>query len=231
MGQAVSNFKAAVFDNGITPVVLEMARLFPDTLVISSGIFALVTLSFPFAILFMSLLEATAVFHIIRFLTSYLNMVDPTTAAHAHSATCRTGFSAADLNALSMFSNTTTSNFPSAPMYIVCVAASYLFSSLQNLSDELAALGPRYSSRYYLSLVLLFSFLIVFAAFRLVNSCDTFGTLLGTVPIGIVIGILLLWQNMRLFGKQSVNLLGIPLLSNKTASGSTIYVCPTSGTS
>jgi len=227
MGQTLSNFKRDAFDNTLSPVVLEIIRLFPDSLVISSGIFALATLSFPYAMMFVSLLEATFLFHGIRYLTSFLNMVDPTSAAHASLATCRTGFSTVNLTSLSLFANSSKSTFPSAPIYIVCVAASYLFSSLQNLSDELSALGPKYSSRYYTSLVLLFSLLVVFCAFRLASSCDSFGTLIGTVPIGIVVGILLLWQNMRLLGKPSVNLLGIPLLSNKTADGKTIYVCPT----
>jgi hypothetical protein len=207
-------------------VAIEAARLFPDTLVIASGIFALFTLSIPFAVMFISLLEATALFHVFRIVGSYLGAkagYDP----RASNRACRTGFSTTTLHDLSLFSSKAPSNFPSAPLYIISVASAYIFSSLNAQSEQLQALGPAYSSRYYMSLSLLCALILIFALFRLYHSCDDFGIILGTIPIGLVVGAMLLIQNYRLFGSESVNLLGIPSLAGVTATGRSLYVCPT----
>ena len=49
---------------------------------------------------------------------------------------------------------------------------------------------------------------------------------MATVPIGLVVGFLLVRQNISLLGPTSINLLGIPLLRNRTADGKKLYVCP-----
>ena len=211
-----------------TPVAVatECARLFPDTLVIGTGIYALFTLSVPFGVMFATLLEATAFYHLIGTASNYLGSptgYDP----RITNKNCRTGFSTTTLQDLSLFSSKAPSNFPSAPLYILSVASAYIFSSLNTQSAQLQALGPAYSSRYYISLVLLCALILLFALYRLYNTCDSFGVILGTIPIGLVVGALLLVQNSRLFGPESVNLLGIPSLAGVTARGQSLYVCPT----
>jgi hypothetical protein len=88
-------------------------------------------------------------------------------------------------------------------------------------TEELQALGAAYSSRYYLSITLLCTLILVFMLSRLYNGCDSFSVVIATVPIGLVIGALIFEQNRRLFGPLMVNLLGIPLIANKA----TISVC------
>jgi len=211
-----------------TPVKImtETARIFPDTLVIAPGIYALFTLSIPFAVMFISLLEATAAFHLFRIVGSYLGSSSAYDTRTTYKA-CRTGFSTTTLQDLSIFSSKVPSNFPSAPLYILSVASAYIFSSLNAQSAQLQALGPAYSSRYYISLSLLCTLILLFAMFRLYNTCDDFGVIVGSIPIGLVVGALLLVQNSRLFGSESVNLLGIPSLAGVTATGKSLYVCPT----
>jgi hypothetical protein len=77
-----------------------------------------------------------------------------------------------------------------------------------------------------MSMIFLFSLIFVVSAFRLTYSCDSFGVVLATIPIGLAIGTLLVNQNSLLFGPESVNLLGIPLLKGRTTSGKKLYVCP-----
>ena len=101
-----------------------------------------------------------------------------------------------------------------------------MFTTLNLQSKELAALGPSYSSRYYVSAIFLTVLLFLFIAFRAAYGCDTFGVLMMTVPIGVILGMLLVQQNSRLFGPESINLVGIPLLQGRAASGRPIYVCP-----
>lgn len=216
--------------NTLTPVIKESIRLLPDGIVIASGFFALVTLSFPYAVFFASMVEATFLYRLIAYLASFLNIAYPELIKDRFSSMCRTGFSTADINTLSMFRTSDYSPFPSAPLFMLSTAASYLFGTLNRQSKELEALGPAYSSRYYLSFMLLSMLLIIFSIYRVYYNCDSFGIILMTIPIGFMIGNFLVYQNRRLLGangEQSINLLGIPLLRNRAANGQRLYVCAT----
>lgn len=229
--QTIVSAKQSLVDKTITPVVLEMMALFPDGLVIASGIYALLTLSYPFAVFFGTMVETTVIFRVLRYMASYLHAVPISTQSVAPASNrCRSGFASPTLSSLSMFGSDPLNNpFPSAPLFMLSTASSYLFNSLNNQSRELQALGPAYSSRYYVSMVFLMILLFIFTAFRILYGCDSFGVLITTILFGLALGTLLLQQNRRLFGEGSVNLIGIPLLRNRAANGKKLYVCPTSG--
>lgn len=220
-------------NNYLGPVVTEMMRIFPDGLVIMSGIYAFITLSLAFSIMFISMLEATVLFHAIRYVTSYLGISPITASSKSYTNICRTGFTDMTMTPTfaSVFEFGTWTNgipnpFPSAPIYMLSVASAYVFSTLNAQSKELAALGPAYSSRFYMSMIFLTVLLFLFVCFRITYSCDSFAVAAMSVPLGLFIGAMLVQQNIRLFGLESVNLVGIPLLSSRTASGKSIYVCP-----
>jgi hypothetical protein len=225
----ITKAKQTFIDDSLVPVVQEMMRIFPDGLVITSGLYALLTLSFPFGVFFGSMLEATAAFHFIRWGVSYLNISPISVSSKSYTHICRTGFTqpTTSLLSMSMFASEAIPNpVPSAPIYILSVASAYIFSTLNLQSKELAALGPAYSSRYYVSAIFLTILIFLFVSFRIAFGCDSLGTIIMSVPIGLMIGALLVQQNTRLFGAESVNLVGIPLLQGRTATGKKIYVCP-----
>jgi hypothetical protein len=229
MASIITDTKTKLIDETIVPIVTEMMRIFPDGLVITSGLYALFTLSFPFGVFFGSMVEATAIFHVIRHLTSYLGISPISASTKAYTHICRTGFTQPTTSLLSMsiFGSEAIQNpFPSPQIYILSTAAAYIFSSLSAQTKELAALGPAYSSRYYFSLVFLTSILFLFVCFRIAYRCESFAVTIMSVPLGLFIGMLLVQQNTNLFGAESVNLIGIPLLQSRTASGKKIYVCP-----
>ena len=72
--------------------------------------------------------------------------------------------------------------------------------------------------------------LVTLSGYRLFNSCDGPGVILLSLSLGVALGFILVQQNTLLFDgampKQSINLIGIPLLKNKSATGAPIYVCP-----
>jgi hypothetical protein len=224
-----TDMKSALLDNGAVPVIQEMMRIFPDGLVITSGIYALLTVSFPFAIFFLAMLEATGLFYLIRWAASYINISPVGASRKSYSHICRTGFTdpSTSLLSLSMFqSDPITNSFPSSSIYMLTVASSYIFSTLNTQSKELTALGPAYASRYYISAIFLTCLIFLFVCFRIAYSCETFATVILTVPLGLFIGLLLTQQNLRLFGPEAMNLIGIPLLQSRTANGKKLYVCP-----
>jgi hypothetical protein len=218
----------------VLPVIQEMARIFPDGVVITSGIYALLTLSFPFAVMFGSLIEATMIFHLLRSGSSYLNFFPTALTKASYKHICRTGFSDplnSSLSSLSMFTSMLDSSsllhqFPSSSIYMLSVASAYLFSTLNVQSKDLEALGPQFASKYYSSLIFLSALLFLFVSFRIAYSCETMATVILSIPIGLFVGMLLVMQNEKLFGKSSLNLIGIPQLSSVTKEGQKIYVCP-----
>jgi hypothetical protein len=212
----------------VAPVVLEMMSTFPDGIVIISGLFALLTLSMPYGVFFGSMVESSLLFRVFQSAASYLNIMKPSANPNEFSNKCRTGFTLPKLDTLSAFGSATMKGpFPSAPVYMISVASAYLFGTLNQLSKELQALGPSYSSRYYVSLILLMLLIFVFAAFRILYGCDGPGVVMLTIALGLIVGTVLVQQNVRLFGENSINLIGIPILRSRTAAGKKLYVCAT----
>ena len=213
--------------NAINPVFLESMRIFPETLVIASGIYAVLVQSFPYGVFFGSLVEATVIFSLLKSFLLYtgagefFRTVTPTTGS------CLPAFQIPVITNLSGFRQTPNDyNVLSAPIFMLSVASAYLFTTLQMQTKELQALGPAYSSRYYSSIIFLLSILFIMMLFRLYNGCDEFGLVIISALVGLFFGALFVYQNLRLFGAQSINLIGIPLLRNRTANGKKLYVCP-----
>lgn len=211
----------------IMGVAKELMRIFPDSIIVGSGVFALFLQSFPYFVFFASMLEAKLLFSILAFTFSYLNIAPGIALPKSYSRECRSGFTdVATPLALSMFKPNQQNEFPSEQIYMLSTAGSYIFSSLNALGEELQMLGPQFSSRYYASVILLVFLMFGFAVFRISCSCETFGTVMMTIPIGLIVGYALVQQNTRLISRNSVNMIGVPLLASKAANGQPIYVCP-----
>ena len=206
--------------------VAEMIRIFPDGIVMGMGFFAALTASFPYGIFFLSLVESLGIFHGLRLLDTYLNISTAMQTKTAYTTKCISGFMSNTIQTLSLFGSGNQSAFPSAPIYIVSMASSYIMSILFRFSKELEVLGPNFSSRFYLAAISLPLFILSFVLFRLYFGCDDFGVLLTSIFIGGLIGVTLVEQNYRIFGLSSLNLIGIPFIKSRTADGKKLYVCP-----
>jgi hypothetical protein len=96
-----------------------------------------------------------------------------------------------------------------------------------NFKEELNELGmkdPEWKTRLPLSFMFSFLLLILFVFWRFSNSCDGAVTLLGSVVTGLLTGGLVFLIHVYLFGRDSVNFLGIPLLADRAATGAPLYV-------
>jgi len=209
----------------VKAVTGELIRILPDGLVFMSGFFSLLTSSVPQFVLFFSLLESIALFHLIRLGSSTLDLGFIKAMEKSQSAFCVSGFQSATFSSLSLFSTDTRSAFPSAPLYIISVAAAYLFNSLRAQMKELEALGPEFSPRFYISLMALATLLFFIGSYRMFFQCDSAPVVLMSILLGLFVGSVLVAQNYTVFGPESTNLSGIPLLRNKTATGEAMYIC------
>lgn len=208
-------------------LVQEMMRILPDSLVMGIGFFSLLTLSFPFGIFFVALLEALLAFHGLRAVNERLGIFNALPGKASLSNRCRTGFSNITMDGLTMFGEGLRSAFPSAPIFMLSTASAYMIGSLMALSKELEIMGKEYSSRFYVASVFLPILALTVILYRLANSCDAFSTMVASLLVGGLLGLALTEQNRRLFGDAALNLVGIPLLRQRSASGEKLYVCPT----
>lgn len=202
----------------------EVLRILPDSIVIVSGLMAVLTASFPMAVFFFSLLESILGFHLFQRVFSSLDMTFIKPSDKLFTSACRTGFQSATLSSFFGPPSAQTA-LPSAPLYLLSTAASYLFVSMNAHIQELEALGPAYSSRYFIGIFALLGFLFVLGTYRMYSGCETIGVVLISMLLGLIIGTILVYQNKTVLGPDSINMVSIPLLKNRAATGEKLYVC------
>jgi glucan phosphoethanolaminetransferase (alkaline phosphatase superfamily) len=178
------------------------------------------------------MLEATFLLKMISWVTGFLNVhyFQTGNIPAQYSSQCRVGFTGWTVEALSLFKRSGLDMFPSAPIFMISAAASYVFNTLQYQAKELQALGPAFATKYYFSLITLAALVIVVSLFRAKYNCDTGPVVIFSILFGLIVGSFLVFQNNRIFGENgpyAINLLGIPILKNRTATGQKLYICPT----
>ena len=214
------------------PVIHEMIRIFPDALFWGIGILALVTLSLPYGVFFGSLVEALGIYHIIRTANNSLGIVDAKRGSADRG--CKTGFTGTTLQSVSLFDEASQIPFPSSHIFMISFISSYILSIIVAFKDELVILdetyGESYKTRIYFSVAAFTIMMFVTMTYRLFYSCDSFMVILISFIIGVTAGTIVVQQNKMLMGLESLNLLGVPILRKRTASGNELMVCSSSTT-
>jgi len=206
----------------------EIIRLVPDSLLLGTGLFAIMTQNYPMGVLFGTLIEIIFLTVGIQNLATYLDLPKtlPTSADIAKE--CKSGFQSPTLQNVSLFFKMDMkSAFPSAPVFILTAALSYVITAMQGYSAELSELGQAFSTRYYIGIILSLILMFIVSMYRLLHNCDGVGIIILSILFGYFLGSALCWQNNTLWGRDSTNVLGVPFFANTTADGKPIYICPT----
>ena len=66
---------------------------------------------------------------------------------------------------------------------------------------------------------------LAYAVFKVLIDCDSLSSVSLALLLGGLVGLFLVYQNVKLFDKNSVNFMGIPLLRNRSADNKPIYIC------
>jgi len=225
MGSALSTIGGTLEESGnsLVDVCLEMIRIFPDGLVLVVGLFSLVTLSIPYGTFFLALLESVGIFSIL----DSFNIVEPRPITGAidpkgRSDKCTSGYRNKFMEIFSMLGKNRSL---SPSLYILSVATAYIVTTLFSLKTELETFGKNFVTRFYYSIIGLPLFILMFILFNMAYGCFSFPSIIVSVVLGLVTGILLCALHLNIFGKEAINIIGIPLLYEKTAEGSPLYVC------
>lgn len=195
----------------------EVIYIFPDSILFGSFLTSIITVSPQHSIFFISILESLAFLY--GFQSLYSTIAGGTLPRDGD---CRSSLYKRTFESLII---KPSARQPSYSVYLVSFACSYLALSLYSLKEELEVLDSTYYKCYVTSFYSLFTLAVVYAFIFMFISCDDISSILWGLVLGMVIGVLINYQNISLLGKQSVNFLGIPLLRNKTADNEQLYFC------
>jgi hypothetical protein len=205
----------------------EMGHLAPVILTMGTAFMALISLNWPLALFSASSVEAHFVYNATKLLSDLF--VTPTLGVSIKEET------ASQKNSCHSYFQTLTparfrwfmeqglkTTFPNQALFFISFAAAYCLESMMFFSKETSELGPQYSNRPYLAIIGAGIFIGLFAIYLLMYGCDSIFTIFFSILVGLLVGILICYQNYLLFGKDGVNLMFIPPLAKRSGMD---YVC------
>jgi hypothetical protein len=198
-------------------------RGLPDSLFLGSSIFALLTQNFPISVLVLGMFEfSLAAWLLFKFGGLLMNNQEP-----VGSDVCLPGIPSPYLiSALGYIYP--RSSFPSIPIFFISSSLFYILFSVLNFREELKELGiktPEWKIRIPLSITFTSILLLCFVFWRVLNTCDTVMIALGSLLFGALTGSAIQLLHTYLFGRDSINFLGVPLLADRSATGGKQYIC------
>lgn len=221
-----SYFKSlkSLTDDVIYPAFQDLIRSTPDSLFLGTLIFALITQSFPLGIFVLAMMEFGALHHAFA---GFVGAVTGSNEAKPGSDVCLPGIPSPYQISL-VGKILAGAAFPSGPIFFVSAAIIYLVLSVNNFKEELDELGKQnseWTTRIPLSITFSTLILIFICLYRYINLCENVITILGSFLFGTSAGGIVYLIHVYLFGRDSINFLGLPLLADRAANGRPLYVC------
>lgn len=215
------------FTTGLLPIGVECLRLLPDSFVLGTAILAGVSMCRSYGVLLFTMFELMLGQ---RAFSMIIGAIMPVGAgSDALQQICQPGFSFPNNMRISILETIgTPSFFPSPTMFFLSGILSYMIFAMQNFSREIKSLSGDIEVRTQVALVLSLLFMLVTLVFRYSYGCESFGTLLLSSILGFIAGTLIVYQNITLFGRDSINILNIPIIQTALEQGKPMYVCGSS---
>jgi hypothetical protein len=217
------------FDKAFLEMAPEIGHLSPVILTMGSLFMSISTLNYAYAMLALVSFEALGLQSLLQTVGNYAATSASVAQAPEQPAKCSSYFQTLTPSRFkSIVQNGLASSFPNSALYFLSFVSAYCVQSMLFFSNECSELGPQYSNRPYLAIASASLFLTLYALYLIIYGCDSIMRLTGTLIVGILVGILLCYQNYMLFGKSSVNLLFIPEITQRSGMD---YICATVNTS
>ena len=217
------------FINIIMPVGVETLRLLPDGMVLGTAILTALSSCKSYGVLLFTMVELMLMQ---RVLASAIAGVSPIGAGtDALAEVCQPGFNFPNSMRISLLETIgRPSAFPSPVMFFVSAILSYMIGCVMEFDREITALGGDLSTRTTVGVVLSSFFAFIVLAFRYSYGCESFGTLLVSLFLGGILGLVLVFQNKALFERSGVNILNLPMIQTAEERGKPMYVCAPANT-
>ena len=203
----------------IINTVTEIHALIPDSLLFGSLLFYFLTQNKAFGIFAVFIVEAVISHRIIGAI-----MAQTTGPSPAVQMNCRAGFKTPRVTGMERgFDHP---SYPSYSIFSITSIATYLVLAMREFSSTLDAMGSRdWSSRSLAAYICTGILVGIFVFARIWSSCEKSGEIFTAMVCAIIVGGIFFGVNKALFGKESMNFLGLPYMVDKTEKGEAIYVC------
>lgn len=215
--------------NIVTPVFGTLIAYLPDSIILGTGLYALLTLSFPLMFLFLFELEAIFAQNL---LGGAARSAFPTLTAPPTDPQCKPGYynqmSRDRVTLLKLFGDG-SSSFPSRPLFLISGVFGYLMSSLVAFQDTIRNLDDDAQMRLTLAAAGGITTLVLLYVYYMRAGCETFLNGMTSVLIGLALGAFGMILHKMFFGMEAINFLGLPTLVSKTETGAPLYVCSPTG--
>ena len=217
---------------GFLRLFAELGHLSPIMLAGGSLFMSAVTVNYPLFIFSMSVVEASLFYLAITYFSNFATTPEygVMTSAEVENMKkeCSSYFSLLTPSRFkSMMENGVKRAFPNYPIYYLVFGTVYCIQSMIFFSKECSGLGPAYSNRPYTAILGGILFISLYFIYFLAYGCDSFFNILATTILAGLVAYVICNQNAALLGKQSVDLLFIPPLTQRKGMD---YICVTTKT-
>lgn len=200
----------------MSEILKETINLLPDGILFGSFLMGLITVSTPHSVFFLSNIFGLFVLYGLQ------NMSKLIFGGSVVAPGCKSKLFKHTFEQLFV---TPSANAPSYGTYIVSFACSYLATSVMTLKDELEVLDTSVMKQYYISITCLAVLAIFYLLYVLTTECESIGSAMSGLVFGSIVAMIIVNINVELFGKDTINFIGIPLLRNRSVDGKAIYIC------
>ena len=199
----------------------EFANFSPVIFTLGSLYVAAVTLNYPILIFSLASGEAFLIKYILSGISNFLATSD--TVQVDAGAECKSIYEGSISTKFKhLLQNGVGTTFPNSPLYFISFAAAYCIQSMLYYSEECSKRGPAYSSRPYIAYIMAALIIILFSLYTLMYNCDSTFSIMMSVITGLIVGFMLCYQNLLVFGKEGIAMLFIPPLVQRNGLD---YIC------
>jgi len=211
-----------IFSN-IKEVFTETLSLFPDSILFTSIFLYLLTQNTSYGVLSIFIIELIGSHKFISWLM-YNTFGIENTRRNITSSTikqCEYGFKTIDVRGKIPINRM----YPSYGVFSMISVFTYLTASIIEFSKTLISMGNDWSYRVYVSYFFILCLTALFIIYNFINGCGTSQELMIAVGFGIICGFIFYYINLKIFGIEGMNFLGLPYAISKESNNSPIYIC------
>jgi hypothetical protein len=212
------------FQSSTVPVTIETLRLLPDSLVFGTAILSLLSMCKSYGVLLFTMVELMITQ---RAFSMIIGGIAPIGAGkNSLQDVCQPGFYFSNSMRISLLETIgTPSMFPSPSMFFLSGFISYMIGSMQQFGREIKSLSGDIAVRTTIAAGLSFLFIIAMLIFRYSYGCESFGSIILSAVLGSVMGMVFVFQNIAIFGRDGINILNLPMIQTALERGKPMYVC------
>jgi hypothetical protein len=222
--QGVKEMMDDFFGAYIKPSSTEFIRLLPDGLVLGTGILYILSFCKSYGYLLLAMLELMI---LQRAFSNIIGKISPIRGGpNTGAPVCQTGFMSNNMMRISAIEAIGLQSYlPSPTMFFVSGVIAYMVGGVQEFKNEIVTLGGDISGRNTTVMIFSLLFLLMVFMFKIVYGCEEFGPLLLSLLLGGIMGYLVMYQNKSVFGRDSVNVLNLPMIVSGIERGKPMFVC------